>query len=217
MCNFTALGLAPSASIKEIKAAYRKLAMRFHPDRTGGSEEAEARFKEINRAYQALSSRASSGRQEDRPAAHKGHSATGQSRHSKEKPARSGASKQPADFSSFHQGARAIHRRFDEVNAEIRKTKESFERFDEIMRSMAAKERRPAENRTQDLHPKAPGSSGNNWQEFEEKVKNDLEIANSSIKKMHANNAKTTAILDAGQRTPARDVSKQPFYFPAEV
>lgn len=213
MCNFKVLGLTPSASKKEIKAAYRKLAMRLHPDRTGGSKESEARFKEINKAYQASSSRASSGRQEDRPAAHKGHAATGQGRHSKEKTARSGASKQASDFSAFHQGARAIHRRFDEVNVEIWKAKESFERFDEIMRSMAAKERRRAENRTQDLHPKAPGRSGTNWQEFEGKVKNDLEIENSHINKTYANNAKTIAILDAGQGAPAPSASSRPFHF----
>ena len=49
------LGLAKTASEDEIKKAYRKLAMQYHPDRTGGDKEAEAKFKEVNEAYSVLS------------------------------------------------------------------------------------------------------------------------------------------------------------------
>lgn len=49
------LGVSRSASADEIKKAYRKKAMEYHPDRTGGDKEKEAKFKEINEAYQTLS------------------------------------------------------------------------------------------------------------------------------------------------------------------
>lgn len=49
------LGVAKSASEAEIKKAYKKLAMQYHPDRNKGDKKAEAKFKEINEAYQTLS------------------------------------------------------------------------------------------------------------------------------------------------------------------
>jgi len=48
------LGVGRQASQAEIKKAYRKLAMQFHPDRNPNNKEAESKFKEINEAYQAL-------------------------------------------------------------------------------------------------------------------------------------------------------------------
>ena len=48
------LGVAKTASEKEIKAAYRKLARKHHPDVNPGNKEAEARFKEISEANEVL-------------------------------------------------------------------------------------------------------------------------------------------------------------------
>ncbi|MEL6704647.1 MAG: molecular chaperone DnaJ [Bacteroidota bacterium] len=49
------LGLSRSASADEIKKAYRKLAMKYHPDRNPGDEAAETKFKEAAEAYEVLS------------------------------------------------------------------------------------------------------------------------------------------------------------------
>ena len=49
------LGIPRNAPDKDIKAAYRKLARKFHPDVNPGDKAAEARFKEINEAFEVLS------------------------------------------------------------------------------------------------------------------------------------------------------------------
>jgi molecular chaperone DnaJ len=49
------LGVARNASEEEIKKAFRKLAIKYHPDKNPGNKEAEERFKEINEAYAILS------------------------------------------------------------------------------------------------------------------------------------------------------------------
>ena len=49
------LGVKRDASEKEIKQAYRRLARKYHPDVNAGDKSAEAKFKEINEAYEVLS------------------------------------------------------------------------------------------------------------------------------------------------------------------
>src|ERR1700686_2830031 len=48
------LGVSKSADADELKRAYRKLAMQFHPDRNSGDKSAEQKFKNINEAYDVL-------------------------------------------------------------------------------------------------------------------------------------------------------------------
>ena len=52
---FKTLGVGRNAKEDEIKRAYRKLALQYHPDRNPGDKKAEENFKEINEAYQVLS------------------------------------------------------------------------------------------------------------------------------------------------------------------
>ena len=52
---YRSLGVQPGATAEELKKAYRGLAKKYHPDLHPGDKEAEARFKEINEAYETLS------------------------------------------------------------------------------------------------------------------------------------------------------------------
>ena len=52
---YAVLGLKKGAESEEIKKAYRKLAVKYHPDKNPGDKQAEDRFKEINEAYAVLS------------------------------------------------------------------------------------------------------------------------------------------------------------------
>ena len=51
---YATLGVPREASADDLKKAYRKLAMQFHPDRNPGDKQAEARFKEVSEAYDVL-------------------------------------------------------------------------------------------------------------------------------------------------------------------
>ncbi len=48
------LGISRDATTEDIKKAYRKLALKYHPDRNEGSKDAEAKFKEVTEAYEVL-------------------------------------------------------------------------------------------------------------------------------------------------------------------
>src|SRR5437867_2617474 len=55
---YSTLGVAKTATAKELKQAFRKLARKHHPDVNQGNKSAESRFKEINEAYEVLGARA---------------------------------------------------------------------------------------------------------------------------------------------------------------
>ena len=60
---YEVLGVSKSATADEIKKAYRRLAMKYHPDRNKDDDGAEAKFKEAKEAYEVLKRR----RQASRP------------------------------------------------------------------------------------------------------------------------------------------------------
>ena len=52
---YEVLGISKDASEQEIKKAYRKMAMKYHPDKNQGDKDSEEHFKEVNEAYEVLS------------------------------------------------------------------------------------------------------------------------------------------------------------------
>jgi molecular chaperone DnaJ len=61
-CYYEVLGVERTATSAQITAAYRKLAIRFHPDKNPGNDEAAAKFKEAARAFEVLSDEQMRGR-----------------------------------------------------------------------------------------------------------------------------------------------------------
>src|SRR5579863_1902637 len=53
-CYYEALGVVRTCTEVELKSAFRKAAMKFHPDRNPGDKTCEIKFKEVNEAYQCL-------------------------------------------------------------------------------------------------------------------------------------------------------------------
>lgn len=53
--HYAMLGVSRTVKPSEIRKAYRKLALKWHPDRNAGNKSAESRFKEISEAYEVLS------------------------------------------------------------------------------------------------------------------------------------------------------------------
>jgi len=51
---YSVLGVPKSATPDEIKKAYRKLAMQYHPDKNKGDKKAEEKFKELSAAYEVI-------------------------------------------------------------------------------------------------------------------------------------------------------------------
>src|SRR5215218_7702715 len=51
---YEVLGVAKTASEADLKSAFRKLAMKYHPDRNPGDKDCEHQFKEVNEAYEIL-------------------------------------------------------------------------------------------------------------------------------------------------------------------
>jgi curved DNA-binding protein len=74
---YQTLGVSRSASADEIRSTYRKLALKFHPDRNPDNKQAEEKFKEINEAYQVLSDPQKKARYDQLGSAYSNYQSTG--------------------------------------------------------------------------------------------------------------------------------------------
>ena len=64
-CYYQVLGVERESSCGDIRKAYKRLALKYHPDRNNGSEEATDKFKTLTEAYQVLSDTDKRGRYEN--------------------------------------------------------------------------------------------------------------------------------------------------------
>jgi curved DNA-binding protein len=76
---YKVLGVSRTADADEIRRAYRKLALKYHPDKNPGDKEAEERFKDINEAYEVLGDASKRARYDQLGASYRAYQRTGAS------------------------------------------------------------------------------------------------------------------------------------------
>lgn len=98
------LGVSKNATEQEVKSAYRKLALKYHPDKHKGDKDSESKFKEINQAYEVLSDKKKR-QQYDTFGAYGGASGFGGGGGGYSRGGSSGGGFEGFDFSGFNNGA----------------------------------------------------------------------------------------------------------------
>ena len=125
---YSSLGVAKTASQKEIKAAYRKLARKHHPDVNQGDASAEGRFKEINEAYEVLGDPAKRRKYDELGANWRQYEQTGQPGRSGADP-RSGAGGWNVDFGGQGGGRTMTQEEMNEMFGGAHPFSDFFETF----------------------------------------------------------------------------------------